>query len=145
MTTHSLYDQDFYSWAQQQAEALRAGRLSELDLENLAEEIESMGRSDRRALESHLRNVLMHLLKWKYQHWMRTPGWRQSIRNSRAAAAKRLKESPSLKAKLQDILQDEYPYARADAADETGLRLDDFPPACPWTLEQLLDEDFLPD
>jgi hypothetical protein len=138
------YDQDFYAWAMQNAERLRQGRFAELDSEHIAEELESMGKSERRALESHLSTVLRHLLKWRYQPGLRSPSWRQSIRNGRTAIAKIIADSPSLKSRLGDILTTEYPSARADAIDETGLPEAVFPQDCPFTLEQVLDPGYWP-
>src|SRR5262245_42581512 len=94
----ALYDQDFYTWTQEQAALLREGAVQELDLMHLAEEIESLGKSDRRALGSHLRNLVLHLLKWQYQPRGRETGqsWRSSIRNARAEITTLLEDSPSL-------------------------------------------------
>jgi hypothetical protein len=134
MTT---YDTDFYQWTQQQADLLRQGALSALDIENLAEEIESMGKSGQRAVESYLRNILLHLLKWQYQPERRGNSWRLSIRDGRYQVAKRLRESPSLKPKMADMAADEYPLVREYAANETGLPLVTFPEQCPFTVEEI--------
>ncbi|MDQ2694387.1 MAG: DUF29 domain-containing protein [Pseudomonadota bacterium] len=142
MTT--LYDTDFYTWTQRQASLLRQGRTDDLDLEHLAEEIESMGKRDRRALGSHLRNILLHLLKWQFQPALQGPSWRRSIANSRTKIEVILKDSPSLKRESSDLLSEEYDRARRLAMRETSLSLDNFPAVCPWTLEQVLDEDFWP-
>ena len=99
MTT-ATYETDFYQWTQEQAALLRQGKLRALDVANLIEEIEDMGRSGQRAVESYLRNILMHLLKWKYQPERRGNSWRLSIKDSRHQVAKRLKESPSLKPRI---------------------------------------------
>ena len=142
--TVANYETDFYLWTQQQAALLRQGELNrvELDLANIAEEIEDMGKSNRLALESYLQNVLMHLLKWKYQPQRRGTSWRLSIRNGRRQIEKRLKNSPSLKPQLAAIVQEEYPPARENAADETGLPLTAFPEECPFTLEQITGDDW---
>jgi hypothetical protein len=134
MTT---YDTDFYQWTQQQADLLRQGALSALDRENLAEEIESMGKSGQRAVESYLRNILLHLLKWQYQPERRSNSRRLSIRDGRHQVAKRLRESPSLKPKIADMVTDEYPLVREYAANETGLPLVTFPEQCPLTVEEI--------
>lgn len=136
-TTQTDYERDFYQWTQTQAALLRQGKLAEVDLENIAEEIESMGRSDRRAISSHLRNVLLHLLKWQYQPERRSTSWRSSIRNGRHEMVSLLKESPSLKPQVAAIASEEYPVARDNAADETGLPPATFPAACPFTVEQV--------
>ena len=144
--TVATYETDFYQWTQQQAALLRQGEFNrvDLDLENIAEEIEDMGKSNRWALESYLQNVLMHLLKWRYQPERRGTSWRLSIRNGRRQIEKRLKNSPSLKPQLPAILEEEYPPARENAADETGLPLTTFPEQCPFTVEQITG-DFWPD
>ena len=141
----TLYDTDFYQWTQQQAALLRQGQLVALDIDHLAEEIEDMGKSNRLALESYLSNVIMHLLKWLYQPERRGTSWKLSIRNGRRQIEKRLKNSPSLKPQLPVIVQEEYPPARENAADETGLPLSTFPDQCPFTVEQLLDVEYWPD
>jgi hypothetical protein len=137
------YDADFYRWTQTQAAALRAKDFAALDLENLAEEIESLGRSDRRAIVSHLERLLLHLLKWREQPQGRGPSWRSTIRHARREIAKLVAESPSLHDYPRQMMA-AYRHAREDAADETGLPLATFPEACPWAPEQVLDADFWP-
>ena len=137
MTPTTDYDTDFYQWTQQQAALLRQGLLSAVDATNLAEEVESMGKSGQRAVESYLRNTLLHLLKWQYQPERRGNSWRLSICDSRHQVIKRVKESPSLKPKIADMIMDEYPLAREYAAYETGLPLSTFPESCPFTMEQI--------
>lgn len=143
----SLYDTDFFTWTQEQAALLRDGKLDALDLANLAEEIESLGKSDRRALGSHLRGLVMHLLKWRYQPSGRQTGhsWRTSINNHRREIAAIVDDSPSLRRQIPAHLAREYPRSRSDASDDTGLSLATFPASCPWTVEHILDEDFWPD
>jgi hypothetical protein len=142
----TLYEQDFYAWTQEQAALLREGALHELDLANLAEEIESLGKSDRRALGSHLRNLVMHLLKWQYQPSGRLTGhsWESSIQNARDEIAMILEDSHSLGPTVPEVLARRYPLARQNAATETRLPLALFPAACPWTPEQVLDPNFWP-
>ncbi len=139
------YDEDFYAWAFTTAALLRQGRFTEIDIEHLAEEIEDMGKRDRRSLKSHMRNVLLHLLKWHYQPDKRSPSWRQSIRNGRIEIEELLRDSPSLARQLLAIINEEYPAARADAVDETGLPEDTFPTQCPFTTEQVLDTGLEPE
>src|SRR5712692_2787482 len=143
----ALYEQDFYLWTQEQAALLREGAWHDLDVANLVEEIESLGKSDRRALGSHLKNLVLHLLKWHYQPAGRQPGhsWRQSIRNARAESAVLLEDSPSLRQAVPPLLVRWYPLARQDAADETGVPLATFPEVCPWTAAQVLEADFWPE
>ena len=137
MTTATDYETDFYQWTQQQAALLRQGRLSRIDAANLAEEIESMGNSNRWALESFLSNVIMHLLKWKYQPERRCTSWKMTIRNGRIQIEKRLKNSPSLRPKVPEMIAGEYLPAREDAADETGLPLTTFPEQCEFSVEEI--------
>ncbi|HLB99535.1 MAG TPA: DUF29 domain-containing protein, partial [Acetobacteraceae bacterium] len=95
--SNSLYDRDFYAWANEQAALLRAGRLAEADLENIAEEIESMGRSEKRELNSRLRVLLMHLLKWRHQPMLRSKRWSNTIAAQRDDIVDHLADNPSLK------------------------------------------------
>jgi uncharacterized protein DUF29 len=143
MTTPD-YDTDFYAWTQAQAAALRDGKWDALDRANLAEEIESLGRSERYAIESHLQNVLTHLLKWRYDPATKPRrGWRITIRNARLDIEKRalghLQHYP------EQYLATAYRHAREDAADETGLPLATFPEVCPWSIEEVLDQTYWPD
>jgi hypothetical protein len=145
MTTQtSLYDQDYYLWSQKMATLLRAKNWHELDIENIAEEIESLGRSEKRALESNLKIILIHLLKWKYQSDKQTNSWKFTIREHRQRIHKELSESPSLKPYLAEIFPDVYEDARQLAADETGLDITIFASECPFSLEDIQNPDFLP-
>ncbi|MEN9226126.1 MAG: DUF29 domain-containing protein [Thermostichus sp. HHBFW_bins_43] len=140
----SLYDQDYYLWSQKMAALLRNKHWDELDIDNIAEEIESLGRSERRALESNLTILLMHLLKWRYQPAKQTNSWRYTIREHRQRIEKEIKESPSLKPYLVEIVPEMYENARQLAADETGLGITVFPSECPFAIEDILNSDFLP-
>jgi Domain of unknown function DUF29 len=141
----ALYEQDFYQWTQQMAELLRSGRWQELDVENIAEEIESLGRSDRRELKSRLDILLMHLLKWLCQPDSRTNSWRSTITEQRIRILDLLEDSPSLKPFLEGEFNQCYENARKLAADETGLPLTIFPENCPFKRTRTLESDFLPD
>ncbi|PON12426.1 DUF29 domain-containing protein [Candidatus Entotheonella serta] len=142
----SNYDTDFYEWIQHQAAALAAGHVSELDLANLAEEIESLGRNNYRELSSRLGVLVLHLLKWRYQPERRRTGrsWWRSIRTQRREIRKLLNQSPSLRQRVAEIIAEDYRDFREDAAAETRLSLTTFPETCPWTTEQVLDDDFWP-
>ena len=140
-----LYDEDFYAWAMTTAALLRQRRFAEIDIVHIAEELEDLGKRERRALESHIRNVTLHLLKWRSQLEKRSVSWRQSIRNGRLEIHKLLRDSPSLTGQIPQMLDDEYPAARADAIDETGLSDETFPVHCPFTAEQVLDAEFWPE
>ncbi|MGM3162962.1 DUF29 domain-containing protein [Dickeya undicola] len=143
MTIH--YDNDFYGWTQEQASLLRSGRLAELDVHNLLEEIEAMGRSERRELESRLQVLFMHLLKWEYQPSHRGKSWQLTIEEQRRKAMRVLSENPSLKSRLQDIIADAYGDAVIGAERETGLNRGLFPTNCPWSFEQAVNPDFYPE
>ena len=138
------YNTDFYGWTQQQATALRDEKEMLLDWQNLAEEIETLGRSERESIENRLQTLLTHLLKWSYDPATEPRrGWRLTIRNARKGIAK--KAQYSLKDYPEQYLAQAYSDAREDAADETGLPLNTFPDPCPWTITRVLDKDFWPD
>jgi Domain of unknown function DUF29 len=128
-----LYDQDYCLWLETTASLLKNERFSVLDIPNLLEEIEDMGRSERRALYSNLKIVLMHLLKSKYQPEKLTNSWTATIVEHRQRLKKALKESPSLNPYLNEILQECYQDARELAAAETGLDINRFPSESPFT------------
>lgn len=144
--TITAYETDFYQWTQQQAALMRQGEFNrvDLDIENIAEEIESMGRRDRHALRSYLHNILMHLLKWRYQPERRGTSWRLSIKNGRHQVDILVEDSPSLQRKIPDLIAKEYTQARENTALETGLSLATFPELCPFTVEQITG-DYWPD
>ncbi|WP_392531311.1 DUF29 domain-containing protein [Nostoc sp. C117] len=140
-----LYEQDFYLWIQTTAELLKQKNFTQLDLDNLIEEIQTMGRSEKKALRSNLEVVLMHLLKYKYQAEKRSGSWRATIREHRKRIRQALEESPSLKPYLDEVFGQCYEDAKLLAADETELALAIFPEQSPFTLEQVLESDFLPE
>lgn len=140
----NLYDRDFYAWTRQQAAALAAHEAYELDWAHLVEEIETLGRSERKELRSYLEGALLHLLKWQHQPTHRTRSWADSIGRNRDHVPLCLEESPSLRPHLPALLEQAYRLARRGAARQTGLPLVTFPDACPWTPEQVLDDDFWP-
>ena len=141
-----LYEQDFFQWTQTTAALIRQGKWPEVDSEYVAEELESLGKRDRRELASRLQVLVMHLLKWHYQPERRIEGhsWRSTIRTQRLQLRLLLRDSPSLRPQVPTYVADLYPAARAEAGDETGLPETTFPQECPWTAEQLLDDDFWP-
>jgi hypothetical protein len=139
------HKQDFYAWTRDQARLLRAGRFESLDIAHLIEEVEDMGGNIRRQLENRLEALLMHLLKWKYQPNLAGKRWQLTIAEQRRRIAKLLRKNPSLKAELDEALQDAYEDARFGAMMETGLNLDAFPEEPPFTLAQTLDAEFLPE
>jgi hypothetical protein len=141
----SLYEQDFYLWLAQQAALLREGHLHDLDVANLLEEIEDMGRSARKAIKSNLIVLLTHLLKFQFQPEQRSSGWRGSVVEHRRRLRDDFEESPSLHPSAAEAFARAYGDAREQASAETGLPLRSFPRSCPYTLEQTLDAKFLPD
>jgi len=143
--SNSLYESDFYAWANQQAALLRAGRLAEAEIENIAEEIESMGRSEKRELVSRLTILLQHLLKWQFQPGRRSVSWRLSIENTRLQLEDHLKDNPSLKSQLDEVMRSAYRRALNDAVSETGFARTTFPADCPYTYEQAMHTDFWPE
>ena len=139
------YDEDFYGWSFEQARLLRAGEFSRLDIENIAEELESMGRRDKREIESWLVVLLAHLLKWQVQVGFRSRSWSATIREQRHRIEKLVRESPSLQPAVGELLAEAFTEARERAAHETGLAESAFPADCPFTAEQVLAADFLPE
>ncbi|MGH8066500.1 MAG: DUF29 domain-containing protein [Candidatus Entotheonellia bacterium] len=142
--TKAAYDTDFYAWTQAQAAALRAGAWGDVDRDHLAEEIADLGTSQRHAVTSHLRVLLLHLLKWHYQPERRSESWLHSMANAQVEIETYLDESPSLRPELPAFVARAYQQAYRLAVRETGLPTVTFPFACPWTIAQLLDPDFLP-
>ena len=139
------YETDFYGWANAQAKLLRAGRLSEIDIEHVAEEIESLGKSEKRELESRLRVLIAHLLKWSFQRDRRGSSWEASIRIQRKDLGGHLSENPSLKSSLPAIFENAYQSGRLEALVETGLYNSAFPTTCVWSIEDVMSEEFWPD
>jgi hypothetical protein len=141
----TAYDEDFYAWAEEQARLLRAGEFSQLDIGNIAEEVEDMGRSVRRELRNKLAVLTMHLLKWTYQPGHRSPSWSGTIREQREQVTELIEESPSLRSLPAGDLGKIYRLAVSKALRDTGLPEATFPTECPFTPEQILSEDFLPE
>lgn len=144
-TASDLYEQDFYAWTQAQVALLKAGHWTEIDTAHLVEEIESMGASERRELANRLRELLLHLLKWRHQPGLRGARWAVSIANQRDGVDDLLEASPSLRADLEPAVSKAYARARRNAAGETGLSIATFPETCPFTLAQILDDNFWPE
>jgi hypothetical protein len=143
MTTVN-HDSDFYAWAMEQAGLLRAGKLHEIDTANLIEEIESMGRSEKRELENRLVILLLHLLKWQFQPSHRGRSWRLTIEEQRREIPYVLEDNPSLKSALDDIVERAYAKAAKAAASETDLPVLTFPQECPWSFDSALSDGFFP-
>jgi hypothetical protein len=140
----SLYERDFFAWTQEQARLLRERRFDELDLDNLIDEVESVGRSDKKEIFNRLKVLTAHLLKWKYQPGARSAGWSGTIRTQRDRLAAVLEDSPSLHGHPAEVFERAYLSARLLAAKETGIDFTLFPERSPFTIDQVLDEDYLP-
>jgi hypothetical protein len=142
--TSSLYETDFYAWTQEQASLLRKHQWSELDLLNLIEEIESLGKQQRQELRNRLSVLIGHLLKWEYQSSMPSRSWLATIRVQRRDTLRLLKDNPSLKSYLEDALAEAYENGRDLAMGETDLPEETFPKQCPYSLTEILDNSFYP-
>ncbi|AFZ25980.1 protein of unknown function DUF29 [Cylindrospermum stagnale PCC 7417] len=138
----ATHNNDFYAWTQEQAHLLRTKQFNQIDFHHLAEEIEDMGRSEKRELESRLELLLMHLLKWQFQPNLRSRSWQLTIKEQRLRLEKLLQENPSLSCFLADSLDKTYQLATISAERETGLS--SFPETCPYNLTEIFAPDFLP-
>jgi hypothetical protein len=137
---NSLYDNDLYAWSLEQSNLMRIKDYESLDIENIIEEIEGVGRCEQKTLISYLKNALLHMLKIKYQPLLRSRSWDNSVAFSIRQAQEVLEDNPSLKSKLQKSLERSYFRARYEASKQTGLELESFPQECPWTMEQILEK-----
>jgi Domain of unknown function DUF29 len=140
----TAYDKDFARWSAEQAAALRAHNWAAVDINNISEEIEALGRNDARALRSRMRVLLAHLLKWEYQPNQRKTGWKLTAIEQRTRIEDLLDESPSLRARLPEFIANGYSAAREYAAIETGFDINMFPLDCPWQEGQIMAHDFYP-
>ena len=130
---------DLYSWARRQAELLRAGRLSEIDAPAIAEEIDDVGEEQYDKLESALRVLMLHLLKWDHQPSMRSRSWTLTVREQRRRAERQLRKNPGLKSQVEEALEAAYEDARLEAANETGLSLSVFPIRRPFEYAEIME------
>jgi hypothetical protein len=138
----NLYEVDFYAWTIEQSKFLKVGDFKHLDITNLVEEIESLGKQERRELESRLGVLIGHLLQWEYQPEKRSKSWRATIREQRRAAQKLISQNPSLKPYLTEAIVDAYESGKDLVVSETTLDYMDLPQKCPYPSEQLLDPNF---
>lgn len=136
------YEDDIYTWVQEQVALLRAGRLDEVDAENVAEELADVGKSEQSKLDSILRVLVMHMPKWDQQPELRTPSWMRSIREQRRRYDRLIRGNPGLTSYREDSLAYSYPTARDWAARETHYGIDEFPDACPYTWDDILHRPF---
>lgn len=138
----TAYEADYFTWANEQVALLRSGRLDEIDAQNIAEELADMGRSEYRALESAIRTLVMHMLKWDQQPEHRTRSWVHSIREQRRRIERILEDNPGLKSRRSEAVDRAYPSARDWASNETFLEPAEFPKACPYDWDDLLNRPF---
>lgn len=136
------YERDFYSWSLEQARLIREGRWDGIDRDNVAEEIASLGREQFNKLESALRIVMLHVLKWDYQPAMRSRSWMLSIETQRLEIEDVREDNPGLKPRIPEAIRRAYRKARLEAARETGQEKDAFPPVCPYELADLTERAF---
>lgn len=141
---NEAYLTDFNSWIDQTAQLLRERRWHEIDVEHLIEEVEDLGKSERLLIASQLTRLLLHLLKWQYQPQRRSDSWLDSITDARTQIELTIEDSPSLKNYLTEQLEESYQRARRQAAKQTNIQISVFPKECPYPLELVLDEDWLP-
>jgi len=141
----AVYEQDFYAWLMHNALLIRQGRTTEIDAENVAEELESMGRREKQQLVNRLSVLLMHLLKWVYEPQLRSKSWLYTIKEQRKRLQRLLQDSPSLKYELDERLAEAYEIAVLKAAKETRLDESVFPTVCPFSLVAAMDEQFYPE
>ncbi len=140
----NLYETDFYAWTLEQSKMLKEGDFKHIDIINLVEEIESLGKQERRELESRLGVLIGHLLKWDYQPNQRSKSWRATIREQRRAVQKLISQNPSLKPYLIEAIASAHESGLDLVVKETPLDYEDLPENCPYTSEQLFDPDFPP-
>jgi len=136
----ALYDEDFYEWTQRTAEQLESGRVDEVDLEHVAEEIRDMGKSERRELKHRLAVLIAPILKWDAQPERRGPSWAATIRTQRIRLQLILEDNPSLKAHLRDSLHEIFELGVLIAVKQTSVPRRQFPAACPYSIDQLLSD-----
>jgi hypothetical protein len=138
------YEDDYHAWALQEIALIKAGRIADLDAKNLADALRELAVSEEREIESRLTILLQHLLKWEFQPAGRTNSWRASILEQRYRINRVIARSPSLRRHPESVIEEEYRIARLRAADETGLPLNRFPLACPYSASEIRDEKFWP-
>ena len=141
-TEGARYDRDLYSWAVEQAALLRAGKIAEADARNIAEELDDVGNEQYDKLESALRVILLHLLKWDHQPEKRTRSWENTIAEQRYRALRQLSKNPSLKSTIEEATREGYKSGRLGASGETDMDLETFPEVCPYDWDTILNRPF---
>jgi hypothetical protein len=142
---NELYETDFYAWTQEQARLLRERRFDDLDLDNLVDEVESVGSSEKREIRSRLKALLTHLLRWKFQPGFRGNSWRRTIREQREIITEILESSPSLRDHVSKSMHAAFIGATVAASEETGLMIGIFPDECPFSVDEAIDIEFFPE
>ena len=143
MQIDTNYDKDFYKWSTRQAKLLRSGNLKKADIENIAEEIEGMGKSEKRELISRLKVLYLHLLKWDYQPERQSRSWVNTITLQRMEIFDHIEDSPSLKSQLSEVIVKAYCRARIEASSETGQSKDTFPEDCPYSFDEAMEKEII--
>ena len=138
------YDQDFNVWLTTNAQLIRQGKLAEIDAEHIAEELEAMGKREKRELVSRLAVLLAHLLKWEFQPTRRSKSWRNTLTIQRSELEELLEDSPSLRTELEQYIERAYARAKLLAEDETKIEATAFPADCPYSFEAIMDQTFFP-
>lgn len=139
------HDEDFYGWAMAEAQLLKEGKLSELDIDNLIEELQEMGRSEKYQLINRFSILMAHLLKWQFQNELAGHSWKCSIKEQRNKIKRLLQENPSLKPKINESMTHGYVDAVILASKDTGFAEKHFPTQCPYTFEQMMNDEFYPE
>jgi hypothetical protein len=142
---NELYESDFYAWTQEQARLLRERRFDDLDLDNLVDEVQSVGSSEKREIRNRLKVLLTHLLKWKFQPGRRGDSWSNTIWEQRQNIADIITSSPSLRPYFEHALRAAYLGATVSASQQTGLAIVIFPDECPFSPAETLDMEFFPE
>jgi hypothetical protein len=138
------YEHDFLAWTQEQAALLRSGDWAKADVEHIAQQIENIGATEKRELVNRLAVLLLHLLIWRFQPALRGTSWRLTIKQQRLKIVDHFDDNPSLNATRSAAIATAYRYACVDAERETGLPDKTFPAQCPWTYDEMMDENFWP-
>ncbi|MDJ0599100.1 MAG: DUF29 domain-containing protein [Crocosphaera sp.] len=140
-----LYETDFVAWTEETTKLIKEKQFEEVDWNSVIEEIESLGKSDKRELKSRLAVLIQHLLKWQYQQNLRSGSWKNTIDEQRNSIADLLNDSPSLKPYITEIIEQSYRRGGKAAINETGLSPNTFPSECCYTIKEILDDNFLPE
>jgi hypothetical protein len=143
--SNSLYESDFYTWTQEQAQLLRERRFDNLDLENLVDEVASVGSSEKREIRNRLKVLLTHLLKWRFQSGRRGSSWSDTLFSQRQNLTDILDGSPSLRPYFEHAIKAAYAGAKVSASKQTGLAIGIFPEECPFSVAEMLDFEFFPE